>query len=352
MNSKKQTSCIYIGCIASFATGGTELLHQLGEKLKKMNIPVKMYYYNQHFLKEKPVDFVADRFKKYGLEYVTDVDDIQDNLIIIPEVATFLISKFQKAELVLWWLSIDFFLKSKAKQSNFLFKRASIVSLLKGKFEAAKWYWSLKTVDPFKELDRPVSHWVQSYYAYNFLIKNCVKEDNVHYLSDYLSETFIHQAGKVESHLRQNAVLYNPAKGQEITKRLMNLATHIKFIPLQNMTPTQVAELMRTAKVYIDFGNHPGKDRIPREAAISGCVVITNKEGSAGFYKDVPIDEKYKFDYKEGFERDVVKLIDDIFLNFDLHTILFDEYRQLIKQEETNFNNDLKNIFLQKEIEI
>lgn len=28
---------------------------------------------------------------------------------------------------------------------------------------------------------------------------------------------------------------------------------------------------MRKAKVYIDFGFHPGKDRIPREAVMCGA---------------------------------------------------------------------------------
>ena len=49
------------------------------------------------------------------------------------------------------------------------------------------------------------------------------------------------------------------------------------------MTPEQVVDLMSESKVYIDFGNHPGKDRIPREAVINGCCVITGVRGSARF---------------------------------------------------------------------
>jgi len=33
-------------------------------------------------------------------------------------------------------------------------------------------------------------------------------------------------------------------------------------------------------QVYIDFGHHPGQDRLPREAVQCGCVVITGKRGS------------------------------------------------------------------------
>ena len=46
---------------------------------------------------------------------------------------------------------------------------------------------------------------------------------------------------------------------------------------------------------YIDFGPHPGMDRLPREAALAGCVVITNREGAAGFNEDVPLPSEFKF---------------------------------------------------------
>jgi hypothetical protein len=48
--------------------------------------------------------------------------------------------------------------------------------------------------------------------------------------------------------------------------------------------------------VYIDFGNHPGRDRIPREAAAMGCVVITNRRGSAENDVDIPIPNFLKID--------------------------------------------------------
>ena len=36
-------------------------------------------------------------------------------------------------------------------------------------------------------------------------------------------------------------------------------------------------------------------DRLPREAALAGCVVITNREGAADFDDDVPISSEFKF---------------------------------------------------------
>ena len=51
---------------------------------------------------------------------------------------------------------------------------------------------------------------------------------------------------------------------------------------------------MLSSKIYIDFGEHPGMDRLPREAAINGLIVITNKAGAAFYKEDVGIKEKYK----------------------------------------------------------
>mmetsp|Transcript_16764 Transcript_16764/g.36320 ORF Transcript_16764/g.36320 Transcript_16764/m.36320 type:complete len:101 (+) Transcript_16764:228-530(+) len=36
-------------------------------------------------------------------------------------------------------------------------------------------------------------------------------------------------------------------------------------------------------------------DRLPREAALAGCIVITNREGAADFDEDVPLPSRFKF---------------------------------------------------------
>ena len=44
----------------------------------------------------------------------------------------------------------------------------------------------------------------------------------------------------------------------------------------------------------MDFGFHPGQDRLPREAALLKNCIITNRE-ELSFYKDMPIAEEFKF---------------------------------------------------------
>lgn len=101
---------------------------------------------------------------------------------------------------------------------------------------------------------------------------------------------------------------------------------------------------MEIAKVYVDFGAHPGKDRIPREAASCGCCVITNKKGSAAFWEDVPVLEAYKFSNVSSQYDKIANLLKDICADFKKHSINFDVYRQFIKEEGKKFTNDVKNM--------
>ena len=57
---------------------------------------------------------------------------------------------------------------------------------------------------------------------------------------------------------------------------------------------TELYQQLKKSKIYIDFGYHPGKDKIPREAVINDCIIITNTKGSAGNYGDVPTEYKIK----------------------------------------------------------
>jgi hypothetical protein len=116
------------------------------------------------------------------------------------------------------------------------------------------------------------------------------------------------------------------------------------------MSINEVQELLLKSKIYIDFGNHPGRDRFPREAASLGCSIITNKKGSAKNNIDINISEKYKFNDKSELELDkIVDLIKDIAVNFRSHHDSYNSYRKTILGDEKRFVVDLKKIFLKNE---
>lgn len=184
-------------------------------------------------------------------------------------------------------------------------------------------------------------HLCQSYYAIDFLKRK--KVNNIVYLSDYINDTFMKENDNKQ---KCNKVLYNPKKGYRFTKRIIKRANDLEWVPIKNLTTEQVKDLLLQSKVYIDFGNHPGKDRFPREAAISGCLVITGKRGSAKFYEDVPINDEFKFkDSIKNIDK-IVAQIRDCLNNYDTQIKEFDSYKEYIKGEKEQFKKDIDTIFV------
>mmetsp|Transcript_42175 Transcript_42175/g.61623 ORF Transcript_42175/g.61623 Transcript_42175/m.61623 type:complete len:139 (+) Transcript_42175:192-608(+) len=94
----------------------------------------------------------------------------------------------------------------------------------------------------------------------------------------------------------------------------------------------QVTALLHRAKVYIDFGPHPGMDRLPREAALANCLVITNTSGAAKYKEDVPIPGQYKI---SKFDVDAIhRLLKSCLEDYEKRVKDFDAYREWIHGQE------------------
>jgi disulfide oxidoreductase YuzD len=103
----------------------------------------------------------------------------------------------------------------------------------------------------------------------------------------------------------------------------------------------------RLAKIYIDFGHHPGKDRIPREMAACGCIVITGNEGTSASDVDVPVGPR-KFKQHDG-QYDYVDIKNQIRNDLDNYLSgLLDEhqtrYRMNIRGEKNDVYSDVQNM--------
>ena len=94
---------------------------------------------------------------------------------------------------------------------------------------------------------------------------------------------------------------------------------------------------------YIDFGPHPGMDRLPREAALAGCIVLTIGEGAANFDKDVPLPPQFKF---KSFDVDKIftLLKDCCGGSFDKYSMRMEPYRKWILSQEAKMNVCIENL--------
>ena len=114
---------------------------------------------------------------------------------------------------------------------------------------------------------------------------------------------------------------------------------------MEHLNRSELINLIQSAKLYIDFGNHPGKDRLPRECAINGCCIITGKKGSAAFFEDIPIKNKYKFLDNDKSIPDIVATIRWSLKNYEQATTDFDDYRKKISNEKKIFETQVAQIF-------
>lgn len=326
---------VYICGVEGQKSGGPELLHQLAFVLNSLGIGAKMVYFKNQFPLEVTSAEAIDEYKNYCDVSESDISviDCEGNMVVVPEIAFEFLDEIKYATKIAWWLSVD-----------------NYIEMLKDKYlfteEQLKDPYVLDCQD-FRNRD-DIFHLVQSYYAMDFLkSKLQIPAQYVDYLSDYINDVYFQYDLDEIPTERKDMVIFNPKKGGWRLKKLIDATRdEILWIPLENLTKEKMRLHMMLAKVYVDFGNHPGKDRIPREAAISGCCVITGKQGAAAFYEDVPIPDRYKVDDTEDVDVEAVRaLILDIFENYDERIKDFEEYRTMIRGEKEKFVTDAMRLF-------
>jgi|AntRauTorckE5430_2_1112549.scaffolds.fasta_scaffold04405_2 hypothetical protein len=317
----KRVSRIYLVCPPNVQTGGPEATHQLCDKINSKaanDVSSFMLYVKDRggraqFVKQAKPLAAYSIYPNIKVCASLEEVDTESSLIIWPECWTNLIDTLHTGDhqKAIWWLSVN--------NNN-------------GKFQE----WSR----------RDILHLYQSKYAKCHIIKNLKKaasklnDEEAFIAKQVLPMTeYIPQrhASQFKDLPLEHEILYNPLKGIHYTDEIRRRGeSKFHFTPIggkNRLSPLEVTKLLSQAKVYIDFGPHPGMDRLPREAAIANCIVITNKEGAAFHDEDVPIPAKYKigtFDVER-----IHKLLKDSVENYKEKTKEFDSYRDWIASQET-----------------
>jgi hypothetical protein len=134
----------------------------------------------------------------------------------------------------------------------------------------------------------------QSYYGQGFL-RTVLGRDS-HLITDPI------RIIDVEPQDRQrDLVVYNGAKGRWMIPHLIERMPDVTFVPLENMSYREVVETVGRAALYVELGNLPGRDRMPREAAHLGTPVVFIARGSAYCWADAPVPPTYRVPMQEGW---------------------------------------------------
>lgn len=286
-------------------TGGPEALHQLVATLRSME--------QEAFLVPLPGTAHVPRhpaYDHYGCPEVAEPEDIEDCAIVVPEAAYGVLNRVRHAAKFCWWLSIDF-------SQHFFSERQLIVlppkrgvnDLKRIKHRFLKLIWDIRRrfIDYSK-----VIHLSQSQYASSFLSTRLGVSSRI--LSDFtpLSEFQLNQSDHID---RGRTVTYNYAKGGHWVELVAMECNDIDFVPIRGMSRSQVISALSSSSIYLDMGHHPGKDRLPREAALAGAVTVVAIRGAGAFWDDVPVPAEHKVSMAKPVENAVLavrSILDDL----------------------------------------
>ena len=136
--------------------------------------------------------------------------------------------------------------------------------------------------------------------AQTFRAHMCLRQRGVRRildLVDYTDPRFT--AAKPVHPNRVFTVAYNPRKGGALAKYFFDHHPDIPSCPLAGMSKDQVRDALSRAMIYVEFGHNPGNDRMPREAACVGCIVLAKAVGGSAYFEDMPLDHKFKFEEQD-----------------------------------------------------
>lgn len=334
---------IYVVAPYKYASGGPELAHQLVDYLRNKGREAYIVYIepenNCEVVTQNPL--VTEQYKKYNISVSNNIEDDQNNVVVIPESFLICVPKFRKIQVCVWWMSVD---NALAWNRNFIesFKHTYTLHDKLWIIRHIRLYTNNYSMKKLRLEDHRLIHFYQATYIQQFLYAQNL--DRIVRLSDYINPEIITNVDI--SKKKEDIILYNPSKGIHYTKKLMKLMFNYKFIPLKGFNHKQLNDIFDRAKVYIDFGPFPGKDRLPREAAIHNCCIITGKFGASKYFEDIPIDSKYKFDLLHVNFKAIKNRIDEIFNNYDECLKDFQYMRESIRNEQENFYREVDKIFL------
>jgi len=327
MITYKNDSKIIIFCPPKKVTGGPEALHQLADRLDKIGVKNVFMHYIPKRRNSK-----ATNYSVYKTQEIDSVIDNPDAILIVPESMTFLIKKYPLSQKVIWWLSVDFYkilMDYRIRKQSFF----------------TKLFYQQKDKEYHFEALPNVFQWAQSYRSSVYLKKHGIPESQIDYVCDYINPSFTENKNIIPKDLSDRKVLYNPKKGKEEISLLIKNSPELNWVPIQNMNAKQIKDLMSKSLLYVDFGENPGRDKMLRESVSQDCCIISGKNGSSAYYEDLMIPEEYKFEFSVDKVSVIISKIKEVLENYTDHITQFSTYKNVVLNEETVFENKLKEIF-------
>lgn len=341
INISSQTK-IYIIAPGNLVSGGPEALHQLYFYMDNLGYDVYMCYYDG--------GKIADRYKIYNVTKFIELAQIEDNeshVIIVPEKLTYLLKNFDKIRKCIWWLGIKLYDGRETMPRNFVARLKSLLIdidykiYLIFKFSLYQYFKESKYIIQCNDYNL-----CGSKYAYDWVNR---RYKNVKLFVEPISVEFLKKglATNLNSQSRKDTVLYNPSKYSSVQATLIS-RSKFEYIPIKNLNISEMIELFREAKLYVDFGEFGGPERLPKETVYNGTLLLVANHNAAKNDFDIAIPHQYKIDTSNVV--DVEIKIKEMLDNYNKIIEDFGFFRDKINSLEINFVNTIKVIFNMKNL--
>jgi hypothetical protein len=305
------------------ATGGPEAIHQFAHALNQIGVDAYLAYVGSSNRLEVTPDVIIchppghrptmEYYKNYSPRVTREIPIDADTLVVIPEVFTNIHTRFRRSGVAIWWLSVDNAISNRPELSTESGRRA-----LFGRDD--------------------LIHFHQSVYARDWLRKNDARR--LYDLGDYTSDIFLTSAARKPS--PSPFASYNSHKGADHAERFFKQAPEFQALGLRNFTKPQLRDIFSERLIYVDFGHFPGKDRMAREAAISGSVVFIQRLGAAANSDDFALADFFKFDPNEVDSGELRRRLEMVVAEPGLYWSQQAHFRALIESEKSQFYDQVR----------
>lgn len=307
-------------------TGGPEAIHQLSDAIIGLGGEAIIAYYGNQVglsIEDSAVTCTftgnptPSAYRDYRAIVAARIPLTKDSLVIYPESILAWLNSPRLFHRGIWWVSVD----------NAIVKAPQLA------------YDSHRN-DFLSRSD--VIHFFQSEYAHDFLRKGRARR--LYPLADYINQRFLN-TGKNAT--REQAISYFPRKGGALASVFFDSHPELNRLPIENMPQEAVHDALRQSQIFIDFGHHPGKDSVPREAALSGNIVFLHERGAAAFYLDHPLDRFFLFTSADISNGSLYNRVKEALADPDAHFAAQSIYHSRIFIEREEFLNQVKMNFFE-----
>lgn len=319
-------SKVYIMCAGGVRNDFAELCHRLCSRLIRLGVDANLVYVpvTDNFNPDEPV---SPAYKYFHVPYTYEIEDISKNILIAPETMTAFLYSVKNIRRVIWWLSVDNFLRDIALKIVSQFDH--ILTSPMPQFFC------------FQKFDSDIEHWAQSEYAKQFLKVNHVPHEKIYMIGDYISPALVKLHDSVDFKKKRNTIVFNAASDAKFMSKLAALVPKANWLAIQDSQAVDAPKLLAEAKIYVDFSDHVSKDMMPRRAAILGCVVVSGKRGAAANKVDINIPDEFKFGETEEDLPKIAEKVREILSNSKAAYEKQKDFLDKIFKEQETFNKNV-----------